>query len=207
MASEVLIVATGVANLASVRAALRRLDIRSRTSASPEGIRAAERLVLPGVGAFGSAMAQLDERGLTEALIERLRERRPTLAICLGMQLLCNTSEESPEARGLGVLDGGVTRFPAGVRCPQFGWNRVEAPAGARYLRSGYAYFANSYCLRSAPEGWRAAQTDHGGPFVSAVESGDVVACQFHPELSARYGAELLARWCLQRSSQGAGSC
>ncbi len=96
---------------------------------------------------------------------------------------------------GLGLVDASVRRYPATVRVPQFGWNRVEGPQSSGYLRSGYAYFANAYRLSRAPQGWDCAMAEHGGPFVAALERGDVVACQFHPELSGLYGAALLGRW------------
>ena len=113
----------------------------------------------------------------------------------MGLQLLCNSSEESPGATGLGCVDGAVTHFPAGVRAPQFGWNRVTAGAGCSLLEDGYAYFANSFRLAEPPAGWHAATAEHGGRFVAAMERGAVLACQFHPELSGRYGIDLLRRW------------
>ena len=107
---------------------------------------------------------------------------------------------------GLGTLSAGVTRFPDGVRVPQLGWNRIDAAAGCRFLRSGHAYFANSYRIAgTGVDGWHAAISDHGGPFVAAVERGAVVACQFHPELSGTWGIDLLSRW-LQESAGAAGA-
>ena len=94
----------------------------------------------------------------------------------------------------LDIAPGSAT-FPDGGRAPQFGWNKVTAQAGCRLLQDGYAYFANSYRVRAVPDGWHAATADHGGPFVAAMERGAVLACQFHPELSGRYGIELLRRW------------
>ena len=102
---------------------------------------------------------------------------------------------ESPGVGGLGCLDARVAHFPAGVRAPQFGWNAVVAGRDCALLRDGYAYFANSYRLPAAPAGWATATADHGGAFVAAMERGSVLACQFHPELSGSYGAQLLARW------------
>jgi imidazole glycerol phosphate synthase glutamine amidotransferase subunit len=111
------------------------------------------------------------------------------------MQMLCAGSEESPGVGGLGVIDATVRRFPDTVRVPQLGWNLVRPVAGCRYLETGYAYFANSYRIGSIPEGWLGAVSDHGGAFVSALESGGVLGCQFHPELSGAWGQALLKRW------------
>ena len=126
---------------------------------------------------------------------ERVAAGRPTLAICLGMQLLGTASEESPGAEGLGVFPATARRFPSTVVAPQLGWNEVRPAEGARILARGYAYFANSYRLESVPDGWTGTLADHGGPFVAALERGDVVACQFHPELSGAFGRGLLTRW------------
>ena len=194
-AREAVVCRTGTANLASVFAGLRRAGGAPRMASCPADLRAAERVVLPGVGAFGAAMAALAEDGMAAPLRQRLAEGLPTLAICVGLQLLARASEESPGAAGLGALEASVTPFPDGVRRPQFGWNEVVAGAGCRLLVSGHAYFANSYRLAAAPEGWHAALADHGGPFVAALERDAVVACQFHPELSGPWGVALIARW------------
>ena len=191
----VVIVDTGVANIASLIAAFERLGCQIRLSAEAEQVERATHLVLPGVGAFRAGMSRLRQAGLEGPRWERLQSGRPTLAVCLGLQLLCSESEESPSEKGLGVIRGQVTRFPDTVRVPQFGWNRVVPGAESRLLRPGYAYFANSYRLTTAPEGWLATLADHGGPFVAALERGAVLACQFHPELSAGWGRALLARW------------
>lgn len=187
-------VTTGVANLASVAAAFARLGRRLVPIATDE-LATAPALVLPGVGQFGAAMQTLAAAGAIAPLRARLLAGKPTLGICLGMQLCCRASDEAPAQPGLAALDAVVTRFPGDVCSPQMGWNEVEAPTDAALLRSGHAYFANSYRLVAAPPGYRAATSEHGGPFVAAVERGPVLLCQFHPELSGSYGSELLARW------------
>jgi imidazole glycerol phosphate synthase glutamine amidotransferase subunit len=191
---EVLIVPTGTANIASVMAAFRRLGAEPRLCEGPAEIQPASHVMLPGVGAFGASMARLHERGLDRALAERIASNRPTICICVGHQLLFETSEESPGVRGLGVVPGHVARFPGNVRVPQFGWNEVAAEEGCNLLESGYAYFANSFRATEAP-GWNVAWAEHGGRFVAAMERGNVVGCQFHPELSGAYGAALLSRF------------
>jgi imidazole glycerol phosphate synthase glutamine amidotransferase subunit len=191
---QVVIVPTGTANTASVIAAFERLDVEPVLAKDPGTVEAADRVVLPGVGAFGAAINRIDQLGMREALTVRLRGGQPTLAICLGMQLLCSSSEESPDAVGLGIVPQTVTRFSGDFKVPQLGWNRVE-PDGSDWLEPGWAYFANSYMVPRLPEGWSGATTDYAGSFVSAMARGPVLACQFHPELSGAWGSNLLGRW------------
>ena len=206
MNKEVLVVRTGTANTASVLAGLRRVGAEPVLSNDPDAVARAERVVLPGVGALKAAMGQLDRDGLAEVLRTRIAAGQPTLAICLGLQLLCERSEESPGTAGLGIIATDVRLITDTVRVPQMGWNLVTPNSECRYLRPGYAYFANSYCLNDAPEPWQTAWTDYGAPFVSAVEQGDVLACQFHPELSGAWGEDLLKRWC-EGNPEGGSSC
>jgi imidazole glycerol phosphate synthase glutamine amidotransferase subunit len=194
MSTPVTVVRTGLANLASIAAGLERCGAAVTVSAEPQTVAAADRLVLPGVGAFGAAMALIERTGLREVLRERLSDDRPVLAVCLGMQLLGEGSEESPDIAGLGVMGTVARRFAGGVRVPQLGWNLVRVE-GSGLLEEGWAYFANSYRWTEPPPGWRSATAEHGGPFVAAVERGTQLACQFHPELSGRWGSRLLERW------------
>jgi imidazole glycerol-phosphate synthase subunit HisH len=189
------ILPTGVANTASVLAAFGRLGYTPRLSESPEDLRDSRWVVLPGVGSFGAAMERLHELGLADPLAERLAAGRPLLAVCVGLQVLASTSEESPGVAGFAAAPGEVKRFPPSVRVPQFGWNWVEPRADSRFLVPGYAYFANSFRLTDEPEGWLGATSEHGGPFVAAMERGDQLACQFHPELSGAWGLALIDRW------------
>jgi glutamine amidotransferase len=193
-AREVVVVPTGTANLASVRAALARLGARPRLAEDAAIIEDAAHVVLPGVGSFGAAIAGLREAGLDGAVGARVSAGRATLAMCVGLQVLFEASDESPDARGLAAIPGRVGRFTDAVRVPQFGWNRVVPEPGCRFLEPGYAYFANSYRVLEAP-GCAIATAEHGRRFVAALERGGVLACQFHPELSGTYGHELIARW------------
>lgn len=193
--TEVCVLATGTANTASVLAAFRRLGRRPATTEDPHAVEHAPLLVVPGVGAFGAALARLEQIGAREALSRRLAADRPTLCICLGMQILGAGSEESPGVRGLELFEFTVRRFPRGVRTPQLGWNRVVSDPACRWLQEGDYYFANSYRLAAPPAGVAAARADHGGPFVAAFEHGNLLACQFHPELSSTSGHEVLSRW------------
>lgn len=203
MADIVAIVDTGVANIASLIAAFERLGYEAELTRDSEHIESAPYLTLPGVGAFAAGMKTLREAGLVDVLRERFEQGRPSLAVCLGMQLLARKSEESPGVDGLGVVDVDVNRFADEVRVPQFGWNEVEASADCDLLSDGYAYFANSYCIMDRPEGWAVATSEYGGPFVAAMERGAVLACQFHPEISGPWGLSLLESW-LER---GASRC
>jgi imidazole glycerol phosphate synthase glutamine amidotransferase subunit len=193
--SQVVMVPTGTANVASVSATFTRLGAGLTTATGPDDVSDAAGVVLPGVGAFGAAIGRVEALGLLQPLRDRIEQGKPTLAVCVGMQLLCRDSEESPGAKGLDVLDHTVARFVGALRVPQLGWNQVEPTPGSRFLEPGWAYFANSYRLDRVPDGWLGATTDHGGSFVSALERGNVLACQFHPELSGSWGASLLGRW------------
>jgi len=203
------IVSTGLANIASVRAALMRLGAAPTLTESARLVREADAVVLPGVGALGPAMARLRQRddagdSLAEALTARIAAGRPTLAICLGLQLLCSASDEAPGVPALAIADTLVARLDAAPSLPHFGWNEVLPTGASALVRRGHAYFAHSYGALAAPVGFAAAWTQHGAPFVAAVERGAVLACQFHPELSGAYGADLLQRW-LARVPLGAG--
>jgi len=194
-APEVFVVRTGAANLASVMAGLDRLGARPRLTRDPAEVAAADYLVLPGVGAFGAAALELGSHGLIEALRLRIEDDRPSLCVCLGLHLMARSSEESPGVGGLGVLPLDAKRFTGSVRVPQLGWNRIEPEPGCRFLQAGYVYFANSYRLTEQPPGWNVAWSEYGGRFVAAVERGNVLGCQFHPELSSTFGQALLGRW------------
>jgi len=193
--SDVLIVDSGVANLASIAGAFQRLGATTVVSGDPAVVRQAARLVLPGVGAFGAGMAAIRNDGLDAAILDAASRGTPMLGICLGMQMLCEASEETPGVAGLGVVSGTCRRLPSHVRIPHLGWNRVTPNPGARFVTNGVAAFANSYALRERPAGWTPAWTTHGVPFIAALERDSTLACQFHPELSSAYGAALLDCW------------
>jgi len=195
---DVMIIDTGLANVRSVEVALERLGATVRRVADAEDIARAGRVVLPGVGAFGPGLATLHRRDLASALRQRALAGRPTLAVCLGLQLLCDGSDEDPGGRGLGVLPARVRRLPRDRRVPNMGWcPLVDGGPDA----VGHAYFAHSYAVQGADverlrvSGWQVLTADHGGAFLAAARRGGVLACQFHPELSGAWGARLLAAW------------
>lgn len=201
MSRTVVMVETGTANLASMRAGLTRAGATVRPANGPEDVRDADHVLLPGVGAFAAARGTLAATGLDEALRDRIERDRPTLCVCVGLQVLAESSEESPGVAGLGLVPGVVRRFEpdadpaAPVRVPQMGWNRIDVDPGCRRLAAGEVYFANSFALFEPPAGWSAATGTHGRRFVAGFERGAVVACQFHPELSGAAGAAVLRRW------------
>ena len=198
---DVVIVNSGVANLASICSAFRRLGTSVVVTDDPSVVAAARRVVLPGVGAFGAGLAALRAGGggggggLDRAIAETVARGTPLLGVCLGMQMLCEGSEETSAVPGLGLIAGACRRLPDHVRVPHLGWNAVTAVSRVGLVDSGVAAFANSYALREAPPGWTPAWTTHGVRFVAALERGRILACQFHPELSGAYGAALLERW------------
>ncbi len=198
---------TGVANTASVIAAFRKLGVRAALASTPDEALRSARLVVPGVGSFGAIMDSLSDHGLVDALRDRIASGEPTLAICLGMQILAERSEESPGVAGLGVIGGSIERFDEPVlRVPQLGWNQVTPDGTCETLRSGAAYFANSFRLTQAPDGWGVATTQYGSRFISAIERGPVLACQFHPELSGAWGLSLLRRWLVRAGAEAVAS-
>ena len=194
------IINTGVANIRSLQAAFDRLDEPWNLTDDASLIESASHVVLPGVGAYAAAVAQVDQRGLRNTIVKRIDSGRPTLCICLGMQMLGQSSEESPGVEGLGVLPCQIKRFSENVKVPQLGWNSVvpSANSSKKFYESGEAYFANSFRLGEPPDpstGWNYATTDYDGQFISSVWKEGVLACQFHPELSGPWGQQLLKNW------------
>jgi glutamine amidotransferase len=188
---QVVIVASG-ANIASLQFALQRLDADASVSADPEEIRAAGHVILPGVGAAAVAMSRLRQSGL-DSVIPTLRQ--PVLGICLGMQLLHESSQEG-DVVCLGVIPGGAARFAEdpGRPVPHMGWNTLEirrpSPLLAGLTDGDYAYFVHSYALDVGAA--TVASTDYGGPFSACVQWRNFYGTQFHPERSAAVGARLL---------------
>lgn len=185
----------GRGNLHSVEKALARNGAVVRRVREPKEAEGVDWLVLPGVGAFGDAMAALDERGLRDFLREWLEDERPFLGICLGYQLLFESSEESPGVRGLGWLPGRVVKFPAVVgKVPHMGWNEVRfRPSSGLEQAGGYYYHVHSYYPEGVPAELVACETEYGGiRFASGVRKGRMAAFQFHPEKSQKAGLDLL---------------
>ncbi len=196
MTENVTIVQTGTANIASVCVALERLGATYTLSSDPAEIEAAGILIVPGVGSFGNVMTRVESSGIAGVLRNRIAAGRPLLAICLGMQIFFEGSEESPGIPGIGALKGQFKKFPPAVMSPLLGWSEVSVAAVGQLLsEKGFAYFAHSFYLPQAPEGWYPASSTHGSSYVSAIEKGPILLCQFHAELSGEWGSRLLARW------------
>lgn len=185
-------------NIGSVEKALDFLGEKTIVTEDPAKILNADGVILPGVGAFGGAMARLRAHGLDEVIRECADRQRPFLGICLGQQLLFESSEESPGVEGLHILDGKVMRIPAqdGLKVPHMGWNDLQFPRRGRLFEglpeNTSVYFVHSYYLQAAEEQIVTAQTEYGVTIDASVEKGNVFACQFHPEKSADAGLQIL---------------
>lgn len=194
---SVSVVGYGLGNLGSVLNMLRRIGDDPRTATTPEEIAASERLLLPGIGAFDTGMRLLRDAGLTEAIRDFAASERPVLGICLGMQLLLDSSEEGVEP-GLGLIPGTSVKFDetSGLRIPHVGWNTVE-PTRADPLVAGLPdesrfYFVHSYHVVPRSLEATLGVTDYGAPFASMVRSGNVMGAQYHPEKSHAFGMQIL---------------
>ncbi len=189
----------GAGNLMSVKNALDFLGIPSYEASSPRQLKDAEAIILPGVGEFGSAAGELEKRGLRGALTEEALSGKPLLGICLGMQLLLDSSEESPDARGLGLISGKSRRFAQkpGLKVPHMGWNSITPAKKSRILPEtpSYMYFVHSYWAEASDPADASAECTYGNTFHAALEHGNIFGCQFHPEKSGRYGLNILKKF------------
>ncbi len=192
---NVAVIHARVGNLASVLAGIRRAGGNPILTEDPDVVASSEFAILPGVGSFVAGMLGLEELGLVDVVRERICANKPTLAVCVGMQILFEGSEENPGVEGLGIIPATMKKFDASLRVPQLGWNNIVAQNECRYLNDGYVYFANSYRATEIPLGWKGAMCDYGGPFVAALERGNILACQFHPEISGNVGMQVVRRW------------
>lgn len=189
----------GIGNLRSVQKALEHVGADVQLTEDPRVIRAAEKVVLPGVGAFGDGMKGLHARGLAEVVKEIAARGTPLLGICVGMQVLFEASEEMGEHAGLGILPGRVKRFPViptpNLKVPQTGWNQIQpctdSPLFCGLIPGAYAYFNHGYYCAAQPDD-TLATTDYGGAYASVVGRGRVYGIQFHPEKSQHVGLLLL---------------
>ncbi len=185
-------------NIKSVEKAFQFLGQDVCVTRNPEEIYRADRVVLPGVGAFGDAMRTLNEYGLTEVIHKVCDSKTPFLGICLGLQLLFESSEESEGAVGLCVLEGKIKKIPdnGGIKIPQIGWNDLKYPSEGRLFKGidegAFVYFVHSYYLDAADKQIVKAQTEYGTTIDASVEKDNVFACQFHPEKSSEVGMEIL---------------
>jgi len=192
------IVDYGMGNLRSVQKGFEKLGAAAQIVTTPEQVAAADRLVLPGVGAFRDAIHELERLNLVEPIREHIRRDKPFLGICLGLQMLFDVSYEDGEWKGLGVLAGDVVRFPAtpDLKVPHMGWNTLLPTRPIDLLRGipsdASVYFVHSYYVRPKDESVIAARTSYGIEFTSMISRGNLYATQFHPEKSQKVGLKLL---------------
>lgn len=185
----------GAGNLRSAARALAHAGTSPEITTRPEGLRRADAIVVPGVGAFGPAMARLHSAGLVDPIRDAARSGTPLVGICLGMQLLFDESDEGGRTSGFGLISGVVRRLPDGVKVPHMGWNALEG-AGEGLFRGlperPYVYFVHSYVVWPADSRTIVAEVTYGVRFPAIVRQGAVWGLQFHPEKSSRIGARLL---------------
>lgn len=185
-------------NIKSVEKALQYLGEEAVITRDRETILRADRVILPGVGAFGDAMNKLRTYGLDKVIREVAAQNTPFLGICLGLQLLFESSEESEGVEGLGILKGKVVRIPESksLKVPHIGWNSLKFPNQGRLFKDisedSYVYFVHSYYLQAEDDSIVTATTEYGALIHASVEQGNVFACQFHPEKSSGVGLQIL---------------
>lgn len=188
----------GMGNLRSVQKAFEKLGHAAAICTDPKALTNAERVVLPGVGAFRDAIAQLRRQDFVQPLLDYVAQDRPFLGICLGLQLLFDVSYEDGEYAGLGIIPGQVVRFTSqpGLTIPHMGWNSLQFERGNPLLEGiepgAHVYFVHSYHVVPHDQSVIAARTTHGDQFVSMVRRGNLFATQFHPEKSQQIGLQLL---------------
>ena len=185
-------------NIKSVEKALEYLGQKVKITRNQKEILSADRVILPGVGAFGDAMGKIRSYGLESVIQDAVRQGTPFLGICLGLQLLFEDSDETPGVKGLGLLPGGIRRIPdgEGLKIPHMGWNSLDIREGATLFKGieghPYVYFVHSYYLSAKHEEDVAAATFYSTKIHASVEHENIFACQFHPEKSGEVGLKIL---------------
>lgn len=185
-------------NIQSVSKALVHIGCEAFITRDKDKILKADGAVLPGVGSFGDTMDTMIEYGIKETVIEYAKSGKPFLGICLGLQLLFPKSEESPDAEGLGIFDGSITKIPSGegLKIPHIGWNSLDIKKNDGLFKgigkNPYVYFVHSYFLNASDKSIVSAQTEYGVTIDAAVEKGNIFATQFHPEKSGETGLKIL---------------
>jgi glutamine amidotransferase len=191
----------GMGNLRSVQKAFEAVGHAADVTADPDRVRLADKVILPGVGAFADAISELRRTGLGEAFVDSVRSGKPCLGVCLGLQLLFDVSTEDGEHAGLGLLPGRVVRFAPrpGLKIPHMGWNTLRilrpCPLLAGLGPEPSVYFVHSYHARPSLPSDLAAESDYPDPFAAVVWRDNLMACQFHPEKSQRIGLSMYANF------------
>lgn len=197
---KIAIIDYGMGNLHSAAKALEKVGAQVTVTRDPELVRQADKVILPGVGAFGDCMKNLNERGLAPVIHEVIAAGKPFLGICVGLQMLFEGSEEDPGVAGLGIFKGLVRKIAApGLKIPHMGWNNLEYRTSSSLFQglppAAYVYFVHSYHAVPTDESCITAVTDYGGQVTAAVGRGLVQAVQFHPEKSSAVGLKILANF------------
>ena len=197
---KIAIIDYGMGNLHSAAKALEKVGAQVKVTSDPELVRQADKVILPGVGAFGDCMKNLNERELAPVIHEVIAAGKPFLGICVGLQLLFEGSEEDPGVAGLGIFKGMVRKIAApGLKIPHMGWNNLEYRTSSSLFQglppAAYVYFVHSYHAVPTDESCITAVTDYGGQVTAAVGRGLVQAVQFHPEKSSTVGLKILANF------------
>lgn len=190
----------GGSNLRSAQKAFEFIGADVQLTSDPEDVLKADKLTLPGVGAFGSGIAAVRERGLEEAIVTAVAQGTPLLGICIGMQFLFDESDEMGSHKGMGLIPGRVTRFPAnGLKVPHMGWNQLEFDTPHPLLTNvepgSHTYFVHSYHCIPENSAYIIAHTDYGGPFTAIVGRDNVHGLQFHPEKSQHTGLQIIRNY------------
>ena len=197
---KIAIIDYGMGNLHSAAKALEKVGAQVKVTSDPELVRQADKVILPGVGAFGDCMKNLNERELAPVIHEVIAAGKPFLGICVGLQLLFEGSEEDPGVAGLGIFKGMVRKIAApGLKIPHMGWNNLEYRTSSSLFQglppAAYVYFVHSFHAVPTDESCITAVTDYGGQVTAAVGRGVVQAVQFHPEKSSAVGLKILANF------------
>ena len=193
----IVIVDYGMGNLRSVEKALEACGECPRISSDPHAVEKADKIVLPGVGAFTQAMSELKKRKLIGPIREKIRSGAPYLGLCLGLQLLFSESQEGRGVKGFGIIEGPVKRFFHGLKVPHMGWNTVAlrkkgCPLFEGISKEAYFYFVHSYYGAPRDKSWILTETDYGGRFCSSIWKNNIFATQFHPEKSQSQGLRMI---------------
>lgn len=192
-------------NIRSVEKALSYLGEKTVVSRDPDILKSVDKVILPGVGSFGQAMENLHRYELVPVIRDMIEDGKPFLGICLGLQLLFESSEETPGVAGLGILKGKIVRIPEGpgLKIPHMGWNSLNVREGASLFKGlekePYVYFVHSYYLQAKDPKIVAATAEYGVTIHASVEKENVFACQFHPEKSSKTGLAILKNFLAQR--------
>ncbi|MDD3237672.1 MAG: imidazole glycerol phosphate synthase subunit HisH [Candidatus Gastranaerophilales bacterium] len=181
-------------NLKSVANMLTYLKTDFEITDNPKKILSADKIIFPGQGHFGQAMNNLERKGLADSIREAVAKDIPFLGICIGLQILFESSKEAPDVKGLGILEGEVKRFTKG-KIPQIGWNKISTTKADNFLKNDYFYFVNSYYVKPKDKNIISSMCDYNGNFCASVQKNNLTAVQFHPEKSSTSGLEFFTRW------------